>query len=148
MLVDNPLLDENGKQISSTQIVRTASITVQNTGLKAAKSVEVTFNWKPTVINIAPARAFNEVVSAFGRYSLKFDSFAPNERVTIDIMSFNAELPAMTAVRSDDCVAKSVIMTSQRVWPQWYLRAIFSVTLLGLVTFVYFIISAMISISK
>jgi hypothetical protein len=141
MLVDQPLLDQAGTQISPNQIVRTASVTVQNTGLIAAKGVEVTFNWKPAILNLLPARAFNEANSAFNRYSLKFDSFAPGERVTIDIMSLNAELPIITSVRSDDCVGKLITMTAQRVWPQWYLSIVTAILLLGALTFVYLTIS-------
>ena len=141
MLVDQPLLDKDGNQISPSQLVKTASITVQNTGLIVAKGVEVTFNWRPSIINISPARAFNEVVSAFNRYSLKFDSFAPSERVTIDIMALNADLPLITAVRSDDCVGNIVTMTPQRVWPHWCKMSVWAIFLLGAVTLVYLVIT-------
>ena len=137
ILVDQPLVDNEGKQIANSQLVRTASITVQNTGLHPAKGVEVAFNWRPPIMNLSPARAFTEVSSAFHRYSLKFDSFAPGERSTIEIMSINAELPLMTAVRSDDCVGKLIPMAPMRVWPQWYLYSVAFVTMLGAATLVY-----------
>lgn len=140
ILVDQPLLDNEGKQIAASQLVRTASITVQNTGLHPAKGVEVAFNWKPPIMNLSPARAFTEISSAFHRYSLKFDSFAPGERSTIEIMSINAELPIMTAVRSDDCVGKLIPMAPQRVWPQWFLTLIAMVMILGAATLVYLVI--------
>jgi len=134
MLVDQPLIGMDGAQVSSNQLVRTASITVQNIGLLPAKGVEVTFNWKPHILNLAPARAFEEATSAFNRYSLQFDSFAPGELVTIDIMAINAELPLMTAVRSDDCVAKMINMGPQRIWPMWFNNLAAVAALLGIVT--------------
>lgn len=137
LLVDEPLLDKEGKEIAPSQLVRTASITVQNTGLHAAKGVEVAFNWKPRIMNLSPARAFTEVDSAFHRYSLKFDSFAPGESSTIEIMSINAELPNMTAVRSDDCVGKLITMAPQRVWPNWFLNSMALVLIVGAATLVY-----------
>ena len=137
LLVDEPLLDNDGKEIAPSQLVRTASITVQNTGLRAAKGVEVAFNWKPRIMNLSPARAFTEVDSAFHRYSLKFDSFAPGEDSTIEIMSINAELPNMTAVRSDDCVGKLITMAPQRVWPQWFLNSMALLLIIGAATVVY-----------
>lgn len=140
ILIDQPLLDHDGKQLAPSQLVRTASITVQNTGLNPARGVEVAFNWKPPILNLSPARAFAEVRSAFDRYSLKFDSFAPGESTTIEIMSINAELPMMTAVRSDDCVGQLINMAPQRVWPQWMLRSIALIMLVGAATLVYIVI--------
>jgi hypothetical protein len=137
LLVMQPLLDENGKQIADRQIVRTASITLDNGGLQAAKSLEVTFNWKPPILNIWPARAFNESNSSFDRYSLKFDSLAPYEQLTIEIMSINQELPSLTVVRSEDCVGKMVHMSLQRVWPSWFNNSVGVALLFGCATLIY-----------
>ncbi|MDH7972766.1 hypothetical protein QH494_11300 [Sphingomonas sp. AR_OL41] len=141
ILVDQPLMDGDGKQIQTRQLIRTASIVVGNEGLQAAKGVEIAFNWKPTIMNITPARAFTDVSSSFDRYSLKFDSFAPGEQSTIEIMSFNAELPVMTAVRSDDSVGKLINMSPQRVWPAWFINSLVALLLLGGATLIYLIIT-------
>jgi hypothetical protein len=140
ILVDQPLLDNSGNQLAPQQLVRTASITVQNTGLIPARGVEVAFNWKPQILNLSPARAYKDVKSSFDRYSLIFESFAPGERSTIEIMSINAELPIMTAVRADDCVGKLIPMAPQRVWPQWMLTSVTIVMFLGAATLVYLLI--------
>jgi hypothetical protein len=140
IIVEQPLLDPEGKQVSSNQIVRTASIVVENTGLHPAKGVEVAFNWKPQIMNIFPGRAFSEVPSALGRYSLKFDTLAPGEQTTIDIMAINAELPLMSAVRCDECQGKLINMAPQRVWPTWFLRVILAIMILGASTAVYLVI--------
>lgn len=137
MLVDQPLIDAEGKELSKTQIARTASITVRNTGLLAAKAVEVTFNWRPMIFNVWPARSHSEATHSFDRYSLKFDSLAPGEQVTIEIMSINRLLPEITAVRSDDIVGKKVQMTQVRALPGWVNVAIAGLIILGASTAIY-----------
>lgn len=140
LLVDQPLLDQEGQQIAPRQHVRTASIFLENAGLNPAKNVEVAFNWKPAILNVLPARAYTDVTSALDRYSIKFDSLAPGEQVTIDIMAINAELPNMTAVRSEDCKGKAVNMAPQRVWSKWLLNSLLAFLILGLATAVYLLI--------
>lgn len=140
LLVEEPLLDGEGNQIADRQLVRTASIVVGNVGLQPAKNVEVAFNWKPRILNVSPARAYVDVPSPFDRHSIKFDSFAPGEQVTIGIMSINAELPVMTAVRSDECQGKQITMAPQRVWPQWILYVGLALLTLGVATAVYLLI--------
>jgi hypothetical protein len=137
LIVEQRLMDADGTQVAPRQMVRTASITVQNAGLQAAKAVELTFNWKPAIMNVWPARAYSDVVSPFDRYSLKFDSLAPGEVSTIEIMSVNAELPLLTSVRADECVGKMIKMAAQRVWPSWYLRILLSFLLIGVATTVF-----------
>lgn len=137
ILVDQPLFDNESKQIAASQIVRTASITIQNMGLQAARAVEVTFNWKPPIFNVTPARAFTEVESPFNRHSLKFDSLAPSERTTIDIMSINGDLPLLTGVRSDDCVGKQITMVAQRQYPTWFNLTTFVIFLVGAASVLY-----------
>lgn len=141
LIVEQPLLDSEGTQISPTQMVRTASITVSNSGLQPDKAVEITFNWKPTVLNVWPARRFEEATGAFGRYSLKLDSLAPGEQFTIEILGINAELPLITSVRSENCVGKLVSMAPQRVWPVWLTNTLIAFMVLGMVTTVYLAVS-------
>lgn len=119
LLVDHEVEKEDGQKEPSRGLVRMASITIQNSGLKAATNTEVTLNWKPEILNVLPARAFDEKTTAFDRYTLKFESIAPAEQITIHMMSFNAELPATTSVRCDESVAKVRDMTLQRIWPRW-----------------------------
>jgi hypothetical protein len=142
LIVEQPLLDANGKEIAPTQLVRTASIIIGNTGLLPAKRSEITFNWKP-IFNIWPARSYAENVSAFGRYSIVFESVAPNEQINIEIMAINAELPDITSVRCDECVAKMIPMTPQRVWPGWLLTIVGLVMLLGASTALYLLITGL-----
>ena len=137
LLVDQPLFDKDGKQITARQIARTASIVVSNVGLNPAKNAEITFNWKPMILNVFPARSYSDVQSPFDRYSVKFDSMAPGEQVTIDIMSINADLPVLTSVRCDECEGKQIIMAPRRVWPNWFNYTATGILLLGLGTAFY-----------
>lgn len=141
LLVEEPLIDPEGKKLADRQLVRTASIVVSNAGLQAAKNVEVAFNWKPPILNVQPPRAYTDLPSPFDRHSIKFDSFAPGEQVTISIMSINAELPVMTAVRSDDCQGKPISMQPQRVWPFGVNLALFALLIMGLCTTVYLLLT-------
>jgi hypothetical protein len=130
MLVDQPLLGEDGKELAKTQVVRSASITVFNSGLQPARSVEITFNWKP-IFNVWPARSFEEATSAFGRYSIKLGSLAPKEQFVVEIMAINAELPNLTTVRCEDCEGKLVAMSLQRLWPSWFLSLVGVIMIIG-----------------
>jgi hypothetical protein len=148
LLVDQPLFDQEGKQVSARQLVRTASIVVSNGGLNPAKNAEISFNWKPMILNVLPARSYSDVQSPFDRYSVKFDSMAPGEQVTIDIMSINAELPVLTAVRCDECEGKLINMAPQRVWPSWFNYSASGFFLLGLGTAFYLVIIALQNVGR
>lgn len=148
LLVDQPLFDQEGKQVSARQLVRTASIVVSNGGLNPAKNAEISFNWKPMILNVLPARSYSDVHSPFDRYSVKFDSMAPGEQVTIDIMSINAELPVLTAVRCDECEGKLINMAPQRVWPSWFIYSATGFLLLGLGTTLYLVIIALQNVGR
>ncbi|WP_267396534.1 MULTISPECIES: hypothetical protein [unclassified Sphingomonas] len=137
MIVDEPLLDPEGQQIAPKQVVRTASITVGNSGLQAAKAVEIAFNWKPPIFNVWPGRNYEELPSSQGRFSLRFGSLAPAEQITIHIMSINQDLPLIAAVRSEDSVGKPVTMAPQRVWPAWVGGVTIVLLLLGAAAAVY-----------
>lgn len=118
-VVDQPLLDEKGKILQHQQLVRTASIVAENTGLQAAKSVEFTFNWKPPIYNVFPGRAFSTHETEKNRWTLKLESLAPKEQFSIDILSINQDLPLISAMRCDDAAGQLINMVPQRVYPTW-----------------------------
>ena len=121
-LVQQPLVDSSGKQLSPTQIMHTRSTVIRNTGRATATRVEMVFNWKPLCINIWPPRHFQEYVETDKRYVLIFDSLAPNEYIGCESFSLNADLPDLILVRSDQCVAKTIDMCPQPVLPSWQIR--------------------------
>lgn len=120
-------------------LMRSASIFIGNGGLQPAKRVEATFAFRPAAYHVHPMRSFQEEVGAAGTFSLRFDSLAPSEQVRIEIVSFNQELPLITAVRSDECTGRLVEMMVQRVWPNWITRTLVTATLLGIATSVYLV---------
>lgn len=140
LVIDQPLLNDEGTQISAHQLVRTASITVENNGLLPARALEITFNWKPPFLNVWPARQYEEAAGAHNRHTLKMDSLAPGEQFTIEIMAVNAELPLLTSVRSENSVGTLIPMAPARVWPAWLNHTAGALLILGSATAVYFVI--------
>jgi len=114
-LVQQPLLDKDGKQISPTQTVHTNSIVVYNSGRDSATKVELVFNWKPMCVNIWPPRHSEEFIEADRRYVLIFPGLAPNEMIGCEILSVNEDLPNLLTVRSDQCTAQVINMFPQPV---------------------------------
>ena len=92
-------------------------------------------------MSINPARSYTDVANPHDRYTLRFESLAPNETVTVEIMAINSELPHMTAVRSDDCGGDPINIAPQRIWPGWYIRTLTALLLLGSVTAIYLAIN-------
>lgn len=136
-VVDQPLHDEHGNVVQHQQIVSTASIITENTGLQAAKNVEFTFNWKPPIYNVFPGRAFTTYNTEMNRWVLKLDSLAPGEQFAIEIMSINQELPLISAMRCDDAAGKLINMRPQRIFPNWVNALVVFELLAGLAITLY-----------
>jgi hypothetical protein len=136
-VVDQPLLDAEGKIVAQQQLVRTASIVSENSGLQSAKNVEYTFNWKPPIYNVFPGRAFSTEETGMNRWVLKLESLAPGEVFGIEILSINQELPFLTAVRSDEASGRLINMAPQRIWPTWWNRTVAALFILGVGTALY-----------
>jgi hypothetical protein len=136
-LVQQPLLDAQGKVVSPTQTVKTNSVVLQNAGRDTATNVELVFNWKPTCINIWPSRHFTEHVEADNRYIMIFDSLAPREIIGCELLAINAELPNLVTARSDQCVSQPVEMYPQPIIKTWQRRLAILLTLAGMGVVVY-----------
>lgn len=147
LLINEPVFDEAGKKLADIQAMHTADIIVQNDGLLPAKSVEVTFNWKPRVYNVVPARAFTTETIEMNRFAIRFDSMAPAEQVTIHIMSINQDLPALTVVRAENSVGTQIPLAPMRVWPKWFNAACLGLLAIGLTTVFYWIASGIIQLA-
>ena len=79
-LVQEPLIGNDGNQVSPTQTVNVGSVLIRNIGKDTSTKVEVVFNWKP-LINIWPSRHYEEKTEADNRYIMIFDSLSPNEHI-------------------------------------------------------------------
>ena len=136
-LVQQPLIDANGTQVSPTQTVKTNSFIIRNAGREPASKVELVFNWKPTCLNLWPIRHYEEHVEPDMRYVLIFDSLAPDEVLCIEVLSVNYDLPDLITVRSAQCIAQDIRMYPQPVVSS-YVRITRAVLMaLGLAATVY-----------
>ena len=136
-LVQQPLIDAEGKQVSPTQTVKTNSFIIRNAGREPASKVELVFNWKPMCLNLWPVRHYEEYVEPDNRYVLIFDSLAPNEVLGVEVLSVNYDLPNLVTVRSAECIAQNINMYPQPVISQ-SVRVIATVLMaLGLAAAVY-----------
>lgn len=136
-LVQQPLIDAEGNQVSPTQTVKTNSFIIRNAGREPASKVELVFNWKPMCLNLWPVRHYEEHVEPDNRYVLIFDSLAPNEVLGVEVLSVNYDLPNLVTVRSAECIAQNINMYPQPVVTQ-PVRVIATVLMaLGLAAAVY-----------
>jgi len=136
-LIDEPLLDQNGNQISPNQSATTQSHVIVNIGREAATKVEIVFNWKPQHLNIWPIRHYQEHTEADGRYILIFDSLAPKEQLRFELLSANQDLPTLLVARSDQCVAINTEMQLQQVVPLWKTNIVIALTVAGFSAIIY-----------
>ncbi|MCE2745958.1 MAG: hypothetical protein LW710_08630 [Burkholderiales bacterium] len=140
-LVQEPLRDAEGNVLSSSQKVETASIKIINTGRDTANKIEMIFNWKPHYINLWPVRHYEQKTDPDGRHILIFENLSPKEEIGIEVMSINADLPALLLVRSAECIAKNVALTWFQFVPAWKVNIARTLILVGFSTSVYWLIS-------
>lgn len=140
-LVQEPLRDAEGNVLRQTQKVETASIKVINTGRDTANKIELIFNWKAQYINLWPVRHYEQKTDPDGRHILIFENLSPKEEIGIEVMSINADLPALLLVRSAECTAKNVALRWFQFVPTWKINIARLLMLVGFSTAIYWIIS-------
>ena len=136
-LVQQPLIDPSGNQVSPTQTVKTNSFIIRNAGREPATKVELVFNWRPMCLNIWPVRHYEEYVEPDRRHVLIFDSLAPGEVLGVEVLSVNEDLPNLVTVRSAECVAQNINMYPQPVVGSSVRIAAATLMALGLAAAVY-----------
>ena len=139
-LVHQPRLDEEGNVMSPTQTVQTNSIVLRNAGKETAKHVELVFNWKPLCINVWPSRHYTEHNEPDNRYTLIFESLAPDEVLECELLAINQQLPALITARSEQCVAQTIEMYPQPAIKNWQKRGGIFLGFTGLALTVYLVI--------
>lgn len=142
-LVQEPLRNEKGEELSPTQTVRTISYLLKNTGSEPAKGVELVFNWKPLCLNIWPSRHVQEHTEPDRRYVLILESLAPEEFVGFELLSVNVDLPELVTVRSEQCIAKRVEMYPQPTMKPWLARVLGLFMLAGMGVVLYMVLLAL-----
>jgi hypothetical protein len=139
-LVEQPLLDSQGNQLSPTQTVHTSSYILMNAGTVTATNIELVFNWKPPCLNIWPSRQFSEHVQADRRYVLKLETLTPKEFIGFELLSINLQLPLLITARSDQSVAQIIPMYPQPVAKPWQRRLFTALIFLGMALVVYLLL--------
>jgi len=130
-VVQEPLLGNDGEQIAASQNVRTVSVVVHNQGKQPLTNVDLVLNYKPMYHNVWAPRVYEEQFDVDKRYTMKFASFAPNEWITIELLSINKDLPALVNLRSDQCVGKQMQISVRPSVNAWYARAVMGLALVG-----------------
>lgn len=140
-LIQEPRVDENGKQIAPSQTIKTGSILIKNIGKTTLDNVEVVFNWKP-ILNIWPIRHFEEKLEVDNRYVMIFDTLSINESIQIEVIEreTNKDLPQLLTVRSKQCTAMNIQMAPQQVVETWKINLAKMLLLIGIGASVYFVI--------
>lgn len=136
-IVDEPLKDPEGNVVAPNQSVHTASHVISNSGRETATKVELVFNWKPHCINIWPVRHYQDYIETDGRYVMIFDSLAPKEQQTFELLSINRDLPKLVTARSDQCIASVVQMYPTPIVAVWKQRLAVTLMFAGLSLSVY-----------
>lgn len=139
-LVQQPLNDSEGKQISPTQVAHVASIRVQNAGSEALTNVELVFNWEPLCLNVWPQRNAIFTTLPDKRYVVQFLSLAPKEVVNCELLSINANLPDLLQTRADQCVPEKIELAPQPIATPLMIRAVLVTSFLGFAVSVYLIL--------
>lgn len=136
-VVQQPLIDAQGNQVSPTQTVKTNSFIIRNAGRVPATKLELVFNWKPMCLNLWPVRHYEEHIEPDRRYVLIFESLAPGEILGIEVLTVNDELPKLVTVRSSECIAQHINMYPQPVVSNALRRTTSVLMALGLAAAVY-----------
>jgi len=143
-LVPEPIKDEGGNIVKSTQMVFTASFKVINVGRETANKIELVFNWKPQFMNLWPVRHYETKTNEQdGRYSVIFDNLSPREEIGLEVLSINNDLPELLVVRSAECQATRVLIRWAELFPQWKNNLILFLLFTGIGGTVYMFFSLM-----
>ena len=140
-LVQEPIRDSDGKVIQPTQKVCTASIKVINSGRETANKVELVFNWKPHYVNLWPVRHYEQKTDIDNRHIMIFENLSPKEGIGLEIMSINADLPALLLVRSAECTGQNISLMWIRYVANWKINIARLLLLVGLSASVYWLIA-------
>ena len=70
-----------------------------------------------------------------------FDNLSPKEEIGLEIMSINADLPALLLVRSAECTAQNVPLMWIRYVANWKINFARLLLLVGLSASVYWLIA-------
>jgi hypothetical protein len=142
-LVQDPTLQPDGSVQSVQKTVHTISYLIQNSSNETANKIEMIFNWKPQYFNIWSPREHTTKLLDDGRYMLTFESLSPKEYFQCELLNVSADLPNLLTVRCNECVGKFIEMYPQPIVKNWLRRIVVFFIVLGFVTSIYFVLTAL-----
>lgn len=133
---------QGGAQLPAPQpfLILSTSLILVNDGRVPATNVEVVFNWQPENFEVWPARPYQTVTGADGRFTLQFANVAPKEQFQIELLTAHRR-PDMLNVRCSECVGRAIPMRPMRILPKWASITFWSLAFLGLAAVIYIVIS-------
>lgn len=126
--------------------LRTDSLTIQNTGRKPAKDVEIVHKYKPDHFHFSTAISFIEETNPNGEHIIKIPSLGAKEFVNIQLLS-RVQQAILLNVRSADGPAQLIQVHLQRIFPKWFNASAGGLLLLGFGFALYWLIRSVIFLS-
>lgn len=128
-------------------LLLTQSLTVQNRGRKAAEWVEIVHGRRQDFFQLYPALQFTEAIAASGEHTLRINSLARHEHVTVQFLCYS-HMPALSHVRSNAGPAKQMPWIIAPKYPQWVYILMLLAMVLGCCFSAYWIIKGAIFVLK
>ena len=125
-----PSFNFNVKTASGMMPVNTDGVTIQNTGRRPAKNVEIHLACSPRNFQIQPSMDFEEITSPSGVHIIRMPVLGAKEDVAFQVLYYD-EIPNILQIRSDSGPAKHVAVWLTRRWPYWINITVAFLFLLG-----------------
>ncbi|TDN47618.1 hypothetical protein [Scandinavium goeteborgense] len=139
-LINEPLLNQEGEVVKPTQTVHTQSYVFRNEGKDAATNMEVIFNYQPMYLNVWPSRLFTVKNDSERRHVMVFDYLAPKETIRCEVLAINSQVPMLLSVRCKEGIARSIMLSPQRVFHPALINSLRFLIFLGSVSLVYVLV--------
>ena len=128
-------------------ILQTDQINIQNLGRKTAEEVEIIFKKKPDFFQFTPPIAFGEEETPNREFIIRIPNMGAKEYVILHILSY-ATIPHVDSIRSKSGPGELIPFQVQRIYPRWFQLLTLSLIFVGFGFTLYWLIRAVIFISK
>jgi len=125
----------------------THAITIQNLGRKTAKNVQIVHKRKPDFFKLQPALDYKESFTPAGEHVVTVDTLGPKDFFAIEFLSY-ATVAELLLIRSEEGPAVPIQIQPQRIFPKWFNALAIGLLLVGAGFVAYWIVRAVIFISK
>ncbi len=139
-LINQPLTNQEGEVVKSSQTVHTQSYVFKNEGREAATNMEVIFNYAPIYLNIWPSRLYTVKNDSEQRHIMVFDYLAPKEVIRCEVIAINTQVPMLLSVRCKEGLAQNIVLSPQKVFHPAFINCVRFLIFLGSVSLVYILV--------